>query len=224
MMHADQTLSARLKAETHDQHIRAERHPVQHELVSGRTSAAGYAAYLAQMYWVHHSLESNLSDAVTREAAEAQGPLGAVVREYHRRLPQIEADLAFFDAEVGQNPASPATQRFAEWIGHTAQTRPTALLGGLYVLEGSTNGGRYIARALRRALSLADGRGTAFFDPHGEAQTERWHQFKTDLDSLALDAAAQATVVAAAGRTFDAIVEIMDDLAAAGAMQPAGVK
>lgn len=200
-------LSARLKSETHDQHIRAERHPVQHSLVGGRTTTAEYIRYLEQMHHMHEGFERAL-----RRAAAANPTVGAFVQEHHYRLPQLRQDLAFFQVT---DPAGPSegTQRFTAWVDDLATSDPLSLIGVLYVLEGSTNGGRFIARALRRALSLSDGGGTAFFDPHGETQSERWGAFKRTLDQLALPDATQDAIVAAASRTFDAIVDIMDCLA-----------
>lgn len=206
-MLATPSLAARLKSETHDQHTRAERHPVQHSLIGGRTTTADHIRYLEQMHHMHEGFERAL-----RRAAAASRIVGSFVQEHHYRLPQIRKDLAYFQAAELSGP-SEGTQRFITWVEDLAASDPEALLGVLYVLEGSTNGGRFIARALRRALSLTGEGGTAFFDPHGEAQSERWGAFKQALDTLPLPQETQDAIVAAAIRTFDAIVDIMDCLA-----------
>jgi heme oxygenase len=200
-----ESFAAILKDQTSDLHTRAERHEIQRALVTGRIGRDGYRAYLGQMLHIHAALERAL-----RAAAAAGGPLASLVRDYHFREEQIRADLAFLGE--GEVEALPATAAFASWIGDKAC--PASLIGVLYVLEGSTNGGRYIARALRKSLALESG-GTAFLDPHGEAQAERWTRFKTDLDSLGLSEQERAAALAAAQRTFEAIIAVNDDLGAA---------
>lgn len=198
------SLAALLKDRTADLHTRAERHAVQRALVTGRIGRDGYRAYLGQMLHIHAALDNAL-----RAAAVADGPLAALVREHHFREAQLRADLEFLGGDAGE--PSPATAAFAAWIA--GEACPASLAGVLYVLEGSTNGGRYIAKALRRTLALEAG-GTAYFDPHGEAQTERWSAFKTDLDALGLPEAQRSAALAAAERTFEAIIAVCDDLGA----------
>jgi heme oxygenase len=80
------------------------------------------------------------------------------------------------------------------------------------LLEGSTNGGRFLARVLRTAWQL-DGRGLDALDPYGEDQPARWAEFKRDMDALQLPPEDADGVVAAAVATFTAIAEISDRVA-----------
>lgn len=199
-------ISTRLKELTHDLHTRAERHAFQRALVSGRLGREGYSAYLSQMLHIHAALDESL--ALARAAYPET--IGVLVRDYHFRTPQIEADLAHLAGGSSHCPPTPGARTFAAWIRESADD-PCSLIGVLYVLEGSTNGGRFIARAVRRALGLAEA-GTAFLDPHGEAQQERWARFKADLDSLALTDEQTEAAIAAACRAFDAVIAVSDDL------------
>ena len=71
-----------------------------------------------------------------------------------------------------------------------ASEQPMALLGILYVLEGSTNGSKFIARKVRPAYELpATGEGSAYLDPYGDVQPARWQEFKAAMDALNLPAA-----------------------------------
>jgi heme oxygenase len=87
-----------------------------------------------------------------------------------------------------------------------------ALLGPLYVLEGSTNGSRVLARVLSRAWG-SDGAGLAYLDPYGDGQPTSWKAFKQEVDDLGLDDASQSAVVEAARVTFQAISDISDEVA-----------
>jgi heme oxygenase len=89
------------------------------------------------------------------------------------------------------------------------------LLGALYVLEGSTNGGRFLARALRKSWGL-DKDGIAYFDPYGEEQPQKWASFRKKMDSASFDVAQQDAIVEMAKATFLAIAEVSDEAAEQG--------
>jgi heme oxygenase len=72
----------------------------------------------------------------------------------------------------------------------------------LYVFEGSKNGARYIARALRGSLRISGAPGLRYLDPHGEAQRPVWESFKQRLDAAPLDAAEVDGIILAAKACF----------------------
>jgi len=55
-------------------------------------------------------------------------------------------------------------------------------MGSLYVMEGSTLGGRVILKGLGR-LGLGEGGGTRYFAGHGEATGAMWRGFLARLDA-----------------------------------------
>ena len=71
-------------------------------------------------------------------------------------------------------------------------------LGSLYVLEGSTLGGRVVARRLEGTEGWPIG-GLRYFDPHGEHAGARWRETLARIETAGADA---ARVVEAAGHTF----------------------
>lgn len=204
-------LSERLKAETRADHSRAETHPLMAAMVSGRIDRATYARYLGQMRHVHATL-----DAALRAGAQKRGALAVVVREQYLHEPAIRADLATLGERAEDHPPLPATRLFCGRISALAEDDAVALLGTFYVLEGSTNGGRFIAPAVRKALGLpaagGPGSGTEYFEPHGERQRERWSYFKAALDILTLPASECDLIVAVAVDAFRGVHDIFEDL------------
>jgi len=95
-------------------------------------------------------------------------------------------------------------------LGRIAASDELALLGMRYVLEGSNNGNRFIARAIRAGLP---GAPTRYLDPYGEAQRPRWVQFKADMDAVGFEAGQQDRIVAAAQEMFAAIGALSRELA-----------
>ena len=106
-------------------------------------------------------------------APESVRPLLAARRRSHL----LEADLR----ALGE-PVPPSQQLWEEPIDWTSvvngkdpnQTSRSerefeaAFLGAFYVLEGSTLGGRMIARHIQPMLGLEDGQGDAYFRVHGD--------------------------------------------------------
>ena len=89
-----------------------------------------------------------------------------------RRTQRLADDLATLGLEApGDGPEAPT-------VGSVSEA-----LGLLYVLEGSTLGGRVIRRSLEAQGS--DMHGLSFLDPYGEQSGARWRGFLAVLDGAA---------------------------------------
>ncbi len=141
----------------------------------------------------HQELEACLD--MVREAADRTGRRTLVARFYalhlgaeralapllagypglefdaRRRSPWLAADLA----ELGLDPRKIPPCRIAS-PASTAEA-----LGFFYVLEGSTLGGKVIAKAM--AAKGADMRGLGFLTPYGEETGGRWRDFMALLEA-----------------------------------------
>jgi heme oxygenase len=198
---------SRLKSATADLHQEAESRPLQKQLAKGSIPRDLYAAYLGQLYLVHQALEAQIRRASTRHGAFA-----AVVRDHHWREGQLQDDLKHLGVDLGLIAPEPATAAFMGKLEQSAQGEPVSLLGALYVLEGSTNGAKFIAAALRRAWGTQASGGLSYMDPHGDQQRPRWAAFKQDMDAVGFSAAEEELIVDTAGETFRAITRISDEV------------
>lgn len=196
-----------LKASTADLHHAAESHPFQRALVSGQITTDLYARYLGQMLLVHERLESLLK-------VERQHNLAfqRVIKDYQFQTPYLRADLAKFGVDVRGLAATPATGELIAVIERLASTDAMSLLGMHYVLEGSNNGNRFIARALMKSLGLTPGPGLMYLDPYGESQRGYWQAFKDDMNAVGFDQPAIGRLIAAAGEMFRGIGSISQDV------------
>ena len=206
------SIMARLKAETNELHRDAERRRLQQSLVKGDLDRDLYVGFLGQMYLVHRALEGRIEAAMDSHRA-----FSAVVRDYQMRTSHLHNDLGYFKADIQQLEPVKSTSALLETIDRTAATNPVALLGMHYVLEGSTNGSKFIAAALRPAFGL-ENQGVTYMDPHGEHQRERWAEFKRDMDAVGFTATEADTIVEAAKAVFKAVADISDEL-----LEPAAV-
>jgi heme oxygenase len=200
------SIMQRLKTETSDLHSHAESRALQREIASGEVDRDLFVAYLGQLYFVHRALETALDD--NRDTHPAVGTIATADR---MRVPDLDCDLAFHGVKQDGLSGGEAAYRFAARIADMEASKPVALLGALYVLEGSTNGGRFLARALRKSWNL-DGEGLAYFDPYGEEQPQRWAAFRADMDGLTFEADQEEAIIEMAKATFVAISEVSDEV------------
>lgn len=200
------SLALSLRERTADAHTRAERHPQQGRLVKGLCTKHDYAAWLGQMLPIWAAVDEGVSALAAKDAR-----VRAMHRDYHPHAARIRDDLR----HLGQPaPAAlPATARFESLVRSLAAS--PAIIGVWYVLEGSSNGGRYIARAVSRALNLPGPDGLRGLDPHGEAQHERWGRWKADLDAQRWTPTERDAIIHAATQTFDHIYDMLGDIEAA---------
>jgi heme oxygenase len=196
---APPTVMTRLKDETADLHRDAETSRFQKALVKGEVGREAYAAWLGQMMLIHEALEAALHESTSVAIA-------AVNRPEYDRAADLAADVADLEAPAAPAPL-PATTAL---LSRIAAADDLALLGMRYVLEGSNNGNRFIAMAIRKNLPEAP---TRYLDPYGEAQRPRWAQFKADMDAIGFDPAQQDRLVAAAQEMFAAVGALSRELA-----------
>lgn len=202
------TVMVLLRDSTRAQHERAENHRFQSALARGQLSRQDYAAWLGQMYLLHRGLETAL-----RSAAEHSEPIRRVVQGYQYQQPYLEEDLEFLGVDIDSLEASPSTAAFVSGL-QTDDVDPLKLLGYHYVLEGSNNGSKFIARGLSKVYGLQPGPGMRYLDPYGDEQRQRWMDFKQDMDSVGFSSDEQELLVSAAKKMFDQIAAMSDDLSA----------
>lgn len=73
-------------------------------------------------------------------------------------------------------------------------------LGALYVIEGSTLGGKIISKMMQQ--QLGSDKGMSFFSGYGDKTEQMWEAFKQAINSQAQTPEQEATVIATANETF----------------------
>lgn len=109
------------------------------------------------------------------------------------KLPILQQDLSQLGMSAAEITALPTPEN--PWRPTTA----AEAMGALYVMEGSTLGGKLIMKSLRR-LPEWTLETPSYFDPYGSETGARWSAFRTQLDAVPLEDG--DAVVDAAKRTF----------------------
>lgn len=206
---AANSLMARLRDETRAQHTSAEQRQIEQSLVRGTISRAAYVAWLGQRRAMHVILEALLD----RLRAADPRVAGAVDPALYQTA-NIDRDLAFLGAEPAAWAPGAAARGFADALASWESARPLRLLGAFYVFEGSKNGARFIAQAIRRAFEFDGPDGLRYLDPHGEAQRGLWLRVRERIDAAGFPDTAADEIVAAAKETFEWVARVDDELEA----------
>lgn len=178
---ANASVAAALKQETSVAHQRAEQ--ALHPLLSSIRSAQDYARMLRMFYGFFFPLQQSIAHHVTEDALED-------VRE-RRSADLILDDLRALNISLQSTDLCTLLPRI--------DTLPSAM-GALYVMEGSTLGGRMIANMLLRNpdFPVPDG-ALHFFRGYGEDTGLKW---KTFLQAINLFDEDTEAIVRAANETF----------------------
>lgn len=205
-MNAVVSLADTLKNSTRDAHTRAERHPIQGAFAQSAVTLDLYASWLSQMLHLWTAIDAGVSTAAERDPR-----VRAMHREYHPHAHRLAEDLKYLQCPTAS--PLPATRDAIDRVRRAAAD--VSILGVWYVLEGSANGGRFLAKTVGRALNLSGPHGLTGLDPHGERMREYWLEWRASLDAQEFSDQERAAIVHAAEETFNDVYSIMEDMARA---------
>lgn len=185
----DAPLSTVMREGSQAEHTAAEGSSFMTELLAGRISEAGYAAYLLRLRQVYAALEA------TARALSAETAVAAVSDPALERLDAIDADLAHW-APGATSVESPAAAAYAERIASATVWAPLFVAHHYTRYLGDLSGGQAIGRILGREFGLVDGVGVAFYDFAEIPKPKPYKDgYRARLDALDLTAAEKARVV-----------------------------
>ena len=155
-------LSEAVKALTSPAHQALEKYLV--KIIRQISSVEDYKRLLMLFYGYYKPVES-LIEAHLRNSS----PVPVQIRKSER----LFSDISEID---GQEAIIPLATKLPALQNHTQA------LAALYVLEGSTLGGKYILQMVRKQIDLPDGTADAFLSGHGINTEVNWECFKDFLD------------------------------------------
>ena len=203
------SLAARLKDETRDLHMLAERSGVMAALLRGSADLKAYCALLRHLHAIYAALEAGL---------ELQRWDPRLWRPELRRLSALERDLDRLQVGIWRDDASlmPAGQAYVNHLTTLAREGPTLLMAHAYLRYlGDLHGDQMLARLVRQQFALTGAEGTAFYDFGPPALVETLKtDFRAGLDALALTAPQADAFVAEACEGFRLHQRLFDELLA----------
>ncbi len=157
-----------LRTATREVHERLHEHPRLKLLAGGRIGLGDYRDLLARLHGFHAAAETAFAQAA------AFAPIDMAAR---RKAPLLRSDLTALGLDAAAIAALPLCLDLPSIDG------PAALLGGAYVVEGSTLGGRTLAKAVEPLLgSTINGR--RFLLGYGDRHGAMWRAFTDALETV----------------------------------------
>ncbi|MBA2627543.1 MAG: biliverdin-producing heme oxygenase [Gemmatimonadales bacterium] len=195
-------LRARLQEATSRIHARVEAAPFFVALHDGTLPPLAAASYLQSLSIVHAVLEHAL-------ATSSDSRVSHVWNAGLAKLPYLLDDLKLPGVEPLRAiaPGIRAALALADRIVLNSAAGP-ALLGYLYVLEGSQNGGLMLKQLFAVALGVT-AQDLSYFGCDGRDTHRRWTQFTGSLDAVTLSADEERMVAEAGVAAFEGLEAIV---------------
>ncbi|MCH2133434.1 MAG: biliverdin-producing heme oxygenase [Phycisphaerales bacterium] len=204
--HASQdTFMDRLRVTTASAHATTEEIPFNAAIMSRTLPKDCFAAQV--QYW--GSLHAALEEAIGRQES---GPVAQVWALTGPRAGLLEADLKFLGTPRDCPEAEAVVTDFTAWMNDLAESDPLALLGVLYVFEGSQLGGTILKKPLAEMYDLSDGEGLSYYNVHGPAIRQHWQAFRAGMNDVVTDPADEERLVDSANKTFEMVGRLLTGL------------
>jgi len=191
----DTTLSAptfleKLRAATTESHTGLETLPVSTSIMNPAVTDKEYALYLGLMHDVVKDAEENIFPVVYKNVEGL---------DVHPKAQFIDADLKTLGVAKAQ-ASNPLTQNL-----DVAAITPAFAFGVMYVIEGSSLGGRVILKNINGALGHDSESGATYFSGYGAQTGSHWKAFLGALIQYADVNDSEEEIIAGANFAFDAI-------------------
>jgi heme oxygenase len=190
-----------VRAAISESHQQIELTPFSKGMMDGSITRSEYANGLVQLWHIHDELESLVyqADEVTSYFTSEMVRTNTITR-----------DLKAFGYKVFTFQPMSETLAIVNQLRSWGKEKPFALLGCVYVLEGSRMGSLVIAKPLSKTLGIAPGE-TAGIEYHteGAAQTpSRVRAFKEKIDGANLDEATVADLTEGAVKFMELLTNL----------------
>jgi heme oxygenase len=183
-----------LRQETAERHQELEDNQLSKKLLDPTVTLSDYQAYLTKLYSITLACELQVFPV-----------LGNILPDLRTRYKSalIVKDLSRTGLSDDQIRALPIHQFDFSGIADA--------MGIMYVMEGSTLGGKVIYKHVNERLGLNPESGAAYFWGYGSQTGEMWKSFMSVLKEFAFDNGDSVAIIESAKKTFTVINRWLSD-------------
>lgn len=185
---------ADLRETTSPAHKALEELPLSKSIVSAELTLSDYACYLSRMYAYVREFESKIFPLLLPVFPDI---------DQRKKASWIEKDL---EALKNKTPL-PAIPSFEFKSGPSLAYD----VGRMYVLEGSTLGGKFIYKNVQKTLALDEIQGAAYFNGYGQQTGQRWSSFIGQFSDFALSSGKEQEIIKGANEAFETMHRLLND-------------
>lgn len=178
----------RLRQETAESHQKLEDNPLSKAILSPCVSVNDYQTYLAALFGVTIACEDHVFPAISHVITDLPD-------RYKSRL--IIDDLLATGLSEAEIDALPVYRFEFSTVAEA--------LGIMYVLEGSTLGGKILYRHVHEVLGLTPEKGASYFWGYGAQTGNLWKSFISSLTQFVDEREERDGVIGSAKKTFTII-------------------
>lgn len=183
-----------LRQQTGESHTRLEENEFSKAILTPSVTLADYQVYIAKLYGVTIACENDIFPLLAEDFPDLEG-------RYKSQL--ILEDLLKTGFSAEEIASLPVYKFESATLG--------AALGVMYVLEGSTLGGRILYKHMNQNLGLDAENGASYFWGYGQDTGSFWKVFITKFADLAAGQNCENEVISNAVSTFDEIGNWLND-------------
>lgn len=184
---ATETFLERLRAKTSVAHTNLEQLPVSVSIVNPNVTNEEYVHYLNLMHDVVKQAEEEIFPALTAFVPDIND---------RNKTSLLENDLKTLGFSKTQ---------LHKPFENTASMTPAFAMGVLYVVEGSSLGGRVILKNIHTALGHTEEKGATYFAGYGNQTGSKWKSFFNALTAYEAQTNNQEEIIAGAEYAFTTI-------------------
>lgn len=183
-------ISERLREGTRADHEELEAIGLSDKIMNATLDPEEYKQLIVVQYLVHRALEEQLAEA----GIEQHFP--DLNFEERKKLPLLQKDLEKLSIDREAIASMPPAGKLPEL------SKPYALLGALYVMEGATLGGMVIMKSLKKNEQLSEIDTFHYYGCYGGDTGKQWKSFQQVLKQESSSEEAKEQITTAASQTF----------------------
>ena len=203
-------LATKLREGTKKAHTMAENVGFVKCFLKGVVEKTSYRKLVSNLYFVYSAMEEEMDRHSTHPI------LSKIYFPQLNRKKSLEQDLYFYYGSNWREQVAPsqAAKNYVQHIREVSATQPELLIAHSYTRYlGDLSGGQILKKIAQRAMNLAEGQGTDFYEfqdiPDEKAFKAHYRQA---LDELPIDDATAERIVDEANATFGMNMKLFQEL------------
>lgn len=203
-------LATKLREGTKKAHTMAENVGFVKCFLKGVVEKNSYRKLVANLYFVYSAMEEEM------ERHRSHPVLSKIYFQQLNRKKSLEQDLCYYYGSNWREQVAPsaAAQAYVEHIRQVSASEPELLVAHSYTRYlGDLSGGQILKKIAQKAMNIADGEGTAFYEFQDIPDEKAFKaQYRQALDELPIDDTTAERIVDEANATFGMNMKMFQEL------------